>query len=61
MAELSQTQVLNKFFFDPAEKLPPSEKMKQLKALSPEDKLELAQGAAKNLGLTQAEVAFPLA
>lgn len=32
----------------------------ELKALSDTEKLELAQGAAKNLGLTQAQVSFPL-
>ena len=34
--------------------------MVQLKALSPEEKLELAVGAAKNMGLTQDQVDFPL-
>lgn len=32
----------------------------ECKALSEAEKLELAQGAARNLGLTQADVDFPL-
>ena len=33
---------------------------KELKALSEEEKLELAQGSAKELGYTQEQVNFPL-
>ncbi|MCI0532929.1 hypothetical protein L0Y49_01775 [bacterium] len=33
----------------------------EVKALSEAEKLELAQGAARNLGLTRDEVDFPLA
>jgi hypothetical protein len=35
--------------------------MAEFKPLSQEDRLELAQGSAKNLGLTQEQVDFPLA
>ncbi len=37
-----------------------SDFVEELRQLTPEDKLELAQGAATELGLTQAGVDFPL-
>jgi len=37
-----------------------SEFQKELKELSEKEKLELAQGCAKELGLTQEKVNFPL-
>ena len=39
----------------------PGDFMKEIKALTTEDRLELAQGSAAALGLKQAEVDFPLA
>ena len=56
MTELSAVRVIKDYF-----ELTAQEAMKELKALSADDKLELAQGAAMNLGLTQEQCKFPLA
>jgi hypothetical protein len=54
---LSKIKVIKDYF---ASDTKASEFMKELKALDDTERLELAQGAALNMGLTQDEVAFPL-
>lgn len=59
MSQRKVTTVLREYFgFREGEKL--SDFAAELKQLSADEKLELAQGAAENLGLTQADVDFDL-
>lgn len=52
----TKVQVIKEYF-----ELTANEAMKEFKVLTGEDRLELAQGAARNLGLTEDQVDFPLA
>ncbi len=55
-SKISKVVILRDYF-----EMSAKETMAEWKALSEADRLELAQGAAKNMGLTQDQVDFPLA
>ena len=58
MGLLGKKTAILKYFKDSDQKL--SDFMKELKELSEEETLELAQGSAKELGSTKDQVDFPL-
>lgn len=55
MAEMTEVAVIRRYFFPADAKA--AEILKEIKALTPEDRRELAEGAAKELGVTLAEKA----
>lgn len=55
MVKKTKVQCIKEFFEMDARSV-----MKEYKPLSEEDRLELAQGSAMNLGLSQEDIDFPL-
>ncbi len=55
MTQYTKTKVIKEFFAMTSKEI-----MTEYRALSSEDRLEIAQGAAQNLDLTQEACDFPL-